>query len=343
MHRSLLDYVYAYQEAVGNKREDIVGNQTPFYTDMSLKDIYMSLESGASICIIPQKYFMSPKKLLLYLEEHEVTFLAWVPTAYRLIAQFDALEKVCPKTLNRFLFSGEAMPIPVYEYWRRHYPDAVYIQQYGPTEITGACTSFTAVRSYSEGETIPIGKPFENTGIVLLNENNQEVMPDDTTHNGEICVYGTCLSAGYYNNPQKTAEAFVQNPLKPQVPSRIYRTGDLGRWDADGNLVFISRKDYQVKHGGKRIELGEVESAVQQIPGMQACCCVHKRDKDALVLYYIGNLEGAEITRFVQNKLPKYMIPSIYHRRDELPILPNGKLDRKLMDLWANGEGTADE
>lgn len=338
MHRSLIDYVYAYKKAVVTKREDIVGNQTPFYADMSLKDIYMSLEVGATICIIPQKYFMVPKKLLQYLDDNKVTFIAWVPTAYRIVSQFDALEKVYPKSLNRFLFSGEAMPIPVYKYWRSHYPDAVYIQQYGPTEITGACTNFVVTGEYADDETIPIGKPFDNTGIILLDENDREVPHSDTESAGEICVFGTCLTAGYYNNPEKTAEVFVQNPLKPQIPSLMYRTGDLAKWDAEGNIVFISRKDYQVKHGGKRIELGEIEAAVSQVSDVKACCCVHRKDKDELVLFYIGDIDGRDIMGQVQTRLPKYMIPTVYNRLEELPVLPNGKLDRKLMTEWAQGE-----
>lgn len=337
MHRCLVDYVYAYQKAVGTRQEDVIGNQTPFYADMSLKDIYMSLEAGATICIIPQNYFMSPKKLLQYLDDHKVTFLAWVPTAYRIVSQFDALERVRPKSLHYFLFSGEAMPTAVYSYWRKFYPDGVYIQQYGPTEITGACTSFVVNREYSDGEIIPVGKPFDNTGILLLDEENREVAITDTLHYGEICVYGTCVSGGYYNNQEKTAEVFVQNPFRMQVPSLMYRTGDLGKWDEDGNLLFISRKDSQVKHGGRRIELGEIEAAVLRLQEIKACCCVHKRDQDILVLYYIGRLCAEEIIKVLKNSLPKYMMPSVYQSMEELPFLANGKLDRKKMDDWANG------
>ena len=336
MHRSVIDYIYAYVEEVGISDLDVVGNQTPFYTDMSLKDIYMSLKVGATICIVPQKYFMSPKKLLYYLDDNRVTFIAWVPTAYRIVAQFDALEKVKPKHLNRFLFSGESMPISVYEYWRSHYPDATFLQQYGPTEITGACTNYIVTRPYLADETIPIGKPFGNTGIILLSENDQEIPINDTKHVGEICVFGTCLAAGYYNNPEKTNEVFVQNPLKHQYPSLMYRTGDLARWDDTGNLVFISRKDYQIKHGGKRIELGEIETAVQSIKEIMVCCCVHNRKKDALVLYYVGDVTSKEIMLQLQDKIPKYMIPTIYQKQTELPILANGKLDRKQLDNLAN-------
>lgn len=336
MHRSVIDYINAFLEETLMDEGDVVGNQTPFYVDMSLKDIYMSIKAGATICIIPQKYFMSPKKLLQYLDERKVTFLAWVPTAYRIVAQFDGLSKVHPSSLKHFLFSGEAMPVSVFLYWRNHYPDAVYTQQYGPTEITGACTSYHVIRDYNEGDTIPIGKPFRNTGIILLDANNQEVAPDMPGIMGEICVFGSCLAAGYYNNPEKTEEAFVQNPLITQFPSKMYRTGDLARWDEEGNLVFVSRKDYQVKHSGRRIELGEIEAAAMANEKIKACCCVHERKRDALVLYYIGDIGEKEIIQSLQDKIPKYMIPTVYFAKEELPVLPNGKLNRKLMDSWAN-------
>lgn len=336
MHRSVVDYIEAFTEKVNMEEGDVHGSQAPFYTDMSLKDVYMALKAGASVCLIPQKLFMSPKKLLQYLDDHQVTTLMWVPTAYRLIAQFDALEIVKPHCLRKLLFSGEAMPVPVYRYWRRHYPDAEFTQQYGPTEITGACTSYRVMRDYKDDETIPIGQPFPNTGIILLDESGCEVEPSDTTLEGEICVYGTCLAAGYYNDPEKTAGAFVPNPVAKGCPSLMYRTGDLARYDKDGNLVFVSRKDYQVKHGGRRIELGEIETAFQAVDGVKAVCCVQDRREDKLVLYYIGKISERDLPLAVHSRLPKYMIPAVYHQMESLPLLPNGKLDRKQMDRWAN-------
>ena len=336
MHRSVVDYVLTSTDKIDLNDNDIVGNQAPFYADMSLKDIYMVMTAGATICIIPQKFFMSPKKLLQFLDDNKVTYIMWVPTAYRLISQFDALSKVKPEYLRKFLFAGEVMPIQVLHYWRSFYPNAGYIQLYGPTEITGACTSYKVMREYEDDEIIPIGKPFPNTGIVLLDENDDEIKTTDAGKAGEICVYGSCLAAGYYNNTEKTNEVFVQNPLIKGYPSKMYRTGDLAKYDDEGNLIFISRKDYQIKHGGKRIELGEIEAAVQSLEDIKACCCVQNREKDALVLYYIGENSDGDIMKGLQNKLPKYMIPTIYHNVDDLPTLPNGKLDRKQIDAWAN-------
>ena len=337
-HRSVIDYVRAFLQEVPISAEDVVGNQVPFYVDMSLKDIYMSLAVGATICVIPQKYFMMPKKVLEYLDENNVTMLMWVPTAYGIVAQFKALDKISPQSLKKFLFSGEAMPIPVYRYWRQMYPEAVWIQQYGPTEITGACTSFCVERVYEDTETIPIGKPFSNTGIILLNEKDEKIPGTEPDTVGEICVYGTCLAAGYYNNPEKTKTSFVQNPLVKEYPSLMYRTGDLAKYDEEGNLIFVSRKDYQIKHGGRRIELGEIETAFYSVPGVKNCCCVHDAGNDIIVLYYVGEIEEKELRNDVKDKLPPYMIPGRYIKKEELPKLANGKLDRKKMTQEASGQ-----
>lgn len=336
MHRSVLDYIENSTSLVGVEEGDVIGSQTTFYADMSLKDIYMTLKAGAQVCMIPPKYFMAPKKLLQYLDEHHVTNLMWVPTAYRLVSQFDALEKIKPASLKKLVFSGESMPVPVFRYWRRYYPDAKFTQLYGPTEITGACTSFRVTKDYADDETIPIGKPMPNTGILLLDENGEIIPLSDTVTEGEICVYGSCLAAGYYNAPEKTAEKFVPNPAVKGYTSLMYLTGDLARYDAEGNLVFGSRKDYQIKHGGRRIELGEIETAFQAIEGIKAVCCVQNRAADKLVLYYIGDISEKEISLTVRDRLPKYMIPAEYHQMDALPMLSNGKLDRKTLDQWAN-------
>lgn len=335
-HHSIIDYIEALEKETNITCDDIVGNQAPFYSDMSLRDIYMSISTGATNCIIPQKYFMTPKKLLEYLEENKVSFLMWVPTAYGIIAKFDALSKIKPTFLKRFWFSGETMPVPVYRYWKRYYPNGEYVQLYGPTEITGVCTFYKVVHDYKDEEIIPIGKPFRNTGIILLDENNQEIKENILGVQGEICVYGSCLAAGYYNNRRMTDKVFVQNPFIKSVASKIYKTGDIAEWDADGNLIFITRKDCQIKHAGKRIELGEIESVVKSITEIEECCCVHNRKKDALVLFYSGEMDEKSIIKIVLEKLPKYMTPWDCRRIKQLPLLSNGKLDRVQMDKWIN-------
>lgn len=336
-HRSVIDYVEAYVEAVEISEQDILGNQSPFYFDVSLKDIYMAQKVGAALCIIPSKYFMTPKKLLNFLEEQGVTAIAWVPTAYRIIAKFNGLQKVHPSKLKKFIFSGEAMPAYVYNYWKREYPDAVFIQQYGPTEITGACVSYRVNREFNDEETIPIGRAFRNTGLFLINEDGGYIHPKQTGVVGEIHVRGTCLSVGYFNNSEKTSEVFVQNPLNNKYPEKVYKTGDLAYWNEQQELIFVSRKDYQIKHSGHRIELGEVENAILAIDGINGCCCVHNRKEDEIVCFFVSSeISKKEIMIAAHKKLPKYMMPTIYYDMEELPVLPNGKLDRKQLDDRVN-------
>ena len=336
MHRSVVDYVNAFTADVGITSDDVVGNQTPFYVDMSLRDIYCSLSVGATICVVPAKYFMTPKKCMQYLEDNKVTYIMWVPTAYRIMFQFNALDKVRPQYLRTCLFSGEAMPTQVYRYWRSYYPETRFVQCYGPTEITGACTFFFAERDYSDDEIIPIGKPFINTDIILVDDNGNVIDKDDSESIGEILVGGSCLAAGYYNSPEKTKEKFIQNPTKKAYPSLVYATGDLAQWDEDGNLIFHTRKDFQIKHAGRRIELGEIESAAQSIDLIKACCCVHNKKADRIVMYYIGDIEAKDLIKELKAKVPQYMVPEVLEKCEELPLLPSGKLDRATLNKRAN-------
>lgn len=335
-HRNVMDYIADFLSEIGMSADTVCGNQAPFYGDMSLKDVYITCAAGATVCIIPPKYFMFPKRLLKYLDENKVTYLPWVPTAFSIVMKFDGLSKVRPAYLNRIMFSGESMPIPVFNYWKKYYPDAEYIQVYGPTETTGSCTYYFVHEDYEAGEVIPIGRPFHNTGILLLDESGNVIPESQAGTEGEICVYGTCVAAGYYRNPEKTEEAFTDLPEEYGYNLKMYHTGDLAEYDKKGDLVFHSRKDYQIKHMGKRVELGEIESAIESISEIRSCCCVHNEKKDALVLYYIGEIPADRIIDRLKDRLPMYMIPAKLNKVEEMPLLPNGKLNRKLMKEMAS-------
>jgi acyl-coenzyme A synthetase/AMP-(fatty) acid ligase len=147
---------------------------------------------------------------------------------------------------------------------------------------------------------------------------------------GELCVRGTCLALGYYNNPEKTAEVFVQNPLNPSYPERIYRTGDLVRYNAYGEIEYVTRKDFQIKHMGHRIELGEIETAANAIAGIEACACVYDDKRKKIVCFYSGAcVPAGEIAERLSIKINDYMIPGKYVFLDALPLNANGKIDRK--------------
>ena len=186
-------------------------------------------------------------------------------------------------------------------------PDAEFFNLYGPTEATGMSCYYHATHVFEEKEVIPIGRPFKNTQILLLNEQGEPVKDGET---GEICIHGTCLTHGYYNNPEKTAEVFTQNPLNPYFSDRIYHTGDLGRKNEAGDLIFVSRKDYQIKHMGHRIELGEIESDVDLIEGIKTCCCIFIQETKKIVLFYVGDIDKRALTVELKERLPRYMIPN---------------------------------
>ena len=144
----------------------------------------------------------------------------------------------------------------------------------------------------------------------------------------ETLPNATSLTLGYYHNFEKTNEVFVQNPLNDRYPELIYRTGDLGKFNEFGELVFVSRKDYQIKHMGHRIELGEIEVNVNMMEGISTSCCVYDKEKEKIVLYYVGDLEVKDVVSILKDKLPRYMIPNKVERLDQMPLTANGKIDR---------------
>ena len=156
---------------------------------------------------------------------------------------------------------------------------------------------------------------------------------------GEICVRGCSLALGYYNNPAKTSEAFVQNPLQTKYPELIYRTGDIGRYNSYGEIVFCARKDAQIKHMGHRIELGEIENSIASQEDIRRVCCLFDKAKQKIVAVYEGDIESKELISRIKNKIPKYMIPQIYHRVETMPTNLNGKIDRvRLQKTYIEGE-----
>ncbi len=336
-HRGLIDYVEAYVPAVGIEPDDVLGNQSPFFFDVSLRDIYMAQKVGATLCIIPSQYFVTPKKLLNFLEEKKVTSIAWASTAYRIVAQFHGLQKIRPSGLKKFVFCAEAMPTAVYNYWKREYPEGVFFQQYGLTEITGACSIYRVRREFSDEETIPIGRPFRNTQLFLIDDAGEAILPSEPNRIGEIYVRGTGVAPGYFNDPDRTEELFVQNPLHDHYPDIVYKSGDLAFWNEDGDLVYVSRIDFQIKHGGHRIELGEIENGLMAIEGILGCCCVQNRKDDEIVCFFVGpGKEKKDIMIEARKRLLNYMVPTVYHKVDALPVLPNGKVNRKELDDMVN-------
>ena len=328
-HRGVIDLVEAFADAFGFDSEMKHANQAPFDFDVSVKDIYNAMRNGASVAVVPRKLFSMPNLLLEFLAEHRVDTLIWAVSALRIVSDFKALSGGIEMPKFRYImFSGEVMPIKALNYWMEHVPEPMYVNLYGPTEITCNCTYCIIEGRQDELKALPIGKPFINTKIVLLDEKREKPVtkPGDI---GEICVGGSGLALGYWNNPEKTKEAFFQDPAVKEHPSLLYGTGDMAYYNEEGNLVFAARRDYQIKHMGHRIELGEIEVAINAIPFIDTSCCLYDEKRSKIVCFYQSESEDTKaIARFLSDKLPKYMWPNIYKRYDRLPMNKNSKIDR---------------
>lgn len=326
-HRSTIDFIEEFVEVCGIDSSDIIGNQAPFDFDVSVKDIYSSICVGANLIIIPREYFSRPKDLIDYLVENKVTNLTWAVSALCLVSTFHGLDYKTPEDVRRIVFSGEVMPLKHLYEWRKHLPEAAFINVYGPTEITCNCTYHILDKTNEYSEYIPIGKAFLNEDVFLLDSDSKLITSVETV--GEICVRGSALALGYYKNPMQNEKAFVQNPLNNLYPELIYRTGDLAWYNENLDLVFSGRKDFQIKYQGHRIELEEIERVVSKIDGIERCICIFEERKSKLKCFYLGDIEKTELVDEMQKLLPFYMIPRVIKRVENMPLNKNGKVDRK--------------
>lgn len=325
-HRGVIDLAEWLVGTFGFTSDDSLGNQTPFYFDGSVKDIYICLKTGATLNVIGKKYFSFPKLLIAYLNDRHITSILWATSAIVLVGNTNILEENPPKFINKVFFAGEAMPAKQLKVWMKHFPDAMYVNLYGPTEITVDCTYYIVDREFEDDEYIPIGKACRNKQVLVFNEENKLVAGNEA---GELCVRGSGVALGYYNNGEKTSEVFVQNPLHSFYRDIIYRTGDIVRYGEDGNIEFVSRKDFQIKHMGNRIELGEIESAVNSLENVTNAACIYDHDDKKIVLFYT-TADGGEvdIVNGIKTKLPKYMFPNLVYWVTDMPYNMNGKIDR---------------
>lgn len=327
-HRSVVDLVEQFQDAFDFPTDAVFGNQAPFDFDVSVKDIYNSLYLGATVQVIPKKFFSFPGKLIDYLNERKINTIIWAVSALHIVENFKTFEQSVPEYLKLIMFSGEVMPVKVLQYWQEHVKDAQFVNLYGPTEITCNCTYYIVDREFALTDALPIGKSFRNSQVYLWDAEENCVVTEQGRI-GEICVRGTCLALGYYNNEEKTKEAFTQSPFQTAYEEKVYHTGDLGIYNERGELMFASRRDYQIKHMGHRIELGEVEIAVNSLDFIENACCIYDEKAGKIVLFYQAEKEcRKEIVQGLGDILPKYMFPNRFEYYEKLPMSEHGKLDR---------------
>lgn len=333
-HRSVIDYTEWVGETFGLDHNTIIGNQAPFYFDNSVLDIYSTIRNGATLHVIPQMFYSFPIRLLEYVRDHQINTIFWVPTVLSRVADLDLLDKCDIDCLKKVLFAGEVMPARQLNAWIKRLPNAIFANLYGPTEITVDCTCYIVDREIKDDESVPIGYACTNSDVMVFNDENQLV---GINEKGELCVRGSSLSLGYYNNPEKTAAAFVQNPLNNIYHELIYRTGDIVHYNERGEIIFDGRRDSQIKHTGHRIELGEIETAVYSNPDIKNNCCLHEPTRDQLILFYVGDISEDELRKYLNTLVPEYMLPNVYKKLDTMPLNMNGKIDRVTLNEQING------
>ena len=197
------------------------------------------------------------------------------------------------------------MPVKQLNMWMDALPKAMFANLFGPTETTDICSYYVVNRKFKNDESIPIGKHCDNCNLIIVDENNNEIKPDDTKSSGELLVRGSFLASGYYKNPKKTAEVFVQNPLNNNYNEIVYRTGDIVKYNEIGEIIYLSRKDYQIKHMGYRIELGEIEKNIYGIDEIVLCACVYDEKTERIILFYQGNIEVNDLAKKLKGKIEK--------------------------------------
>ena len=331
-HKSFIDFTDWSIETLNISYEEKIGSLSPFYFDIYSFELCLCLSMASTIVIIPDQLAAFPIKIIEFLIAMNINFIFWVPTVMVNIANLDILTRVTPVELKKIIFAGEVFPTKHLNYWRRHLNEAIFVNLYGPIEITLDCTYYIVNRDFNDDEPIPIGQPCKNTDVLILNNNNELV---DVNEQGELCVRGTSLAMGYYNDPEKTRKAFVQNPLNDKYPEIIYRTGDLVYINENDEIMFVGRKDFQIKHLGYRLELSEIEHViVNSFDKILNACVLYDTKNKAITLFYESESEfdnGMLRKEFGLN-LPKYMLPTKFMWFSELPRNPNGKIDRNKLE-----------
>lgn len=330
-HQSLMCYIDAVGKVLSIDDTDVLGNQSPLDYIAAVRDIYLPVSFGASTYIIPKNEFAVPTTLFETLNREKITALCWSVAGVELPAKLGAFEVGKPEYLKKLCFSGSVMPCKYLKIWQENLPDVLYVNQYGPTEATASCTYYVVKEKVNDDTVLPIGKPYDNYKILLLNEDNTPTAYGET---GEICVSGPILALGYYGNPGQTAKSFMQNPLNQNYRELIYKTGDLGSFAPDGNLEFHGRKDRQIKHLGHRIELGEIEETAKKLDGVTDCCALYYKDKATLYLFYTGQAASKEIVLYFRQNMPAFMVPRKLVNLEQLPTLPNGKTDMQTLKTY---------
>lgn len=326
-HKAVISFIEAYVDTFDFSQDEIIGNQSPFFFDASAKDVYLMLKLGATMEILPSEHFAMPPMLMRYMNERQVTFISWVPSALCIITQLNTFSEIKPETVKKVFFVGEAFPIKHLSKWQKALPDIEYVNLYGASELAGISCYYKVEKDVSEMTTLPMGKALKNCEVFLMDGDKVITEPGQT---GEVCIISDALALEYHGDPEKTAKAFVMMDGK-----RVYKSGDIAWYDENGDLNFAARNDSQIKHMGYRIELGEIEAVAGKLPGLERVCCLYNDKRQKICLFVQleegSDLDAKTIRQQLRGVLTDYMRPQKVIIKEKLPQNANGKIDRVLL------------
>jgi len=342
--RGMINHLYAKIKDLGLTNADTVAQTAPQSFDISVWQFLSQLMLGGCVHIFPDEIAGDPLQLLRQTSQHQITILEVVPSLLRMmLEEIDQRADTDPINLSllRWMIpTGEALPPGLARRWLQHYPAIPMLNAYGPTECSDDVTHYAVTEPPAAHiVNMSIGRPVVNMRMYILDAAMQPV-PIGVA--GELYVGGIGVGRGYIHDADRTAAAFVRDPFSSEANARLYKTGDKARYLSDGNIEYLGRLDYQVKIRGFRIELGEIEAVLERHPSVKQCVVVDRADRSGnkkLVAYAVldkssasnGAITGIDLRRFMNDKLPDYMVPSAFVLLDEMPLTPNGKVNRKAL------------
>jgi amino acid adenylation domain-containing protein len=342
-HQNALTFVEWCSAKFKIRPEDQLSNHAPLHFDLSVFDVYNSLEAGATLHLVTEDIALFPSTLASFIETRGITVWYSVPSALTLLLLHGNLKAEKVRQLRIILFAGEVFPMKYLRELADLLPHIDLYNLYGPTE-TNVCTYYKVERDLlANQEKLPIGAACENTEVFAVNDKGEIVRQPGES--GELYVRGPGVTYGYWGDVEKTRKMVVPNLFQPNFEEEMYRTGDLVRLGEDGNFDFLGRRDSMIKSRGYRIELGEIENALLSHPGVREVAAVAIPDDiignriKAVVAAHAGSsLQPVELQQHCAARIPKYMIPDLIEFCENLPKTSTGKIDRvSLVQSTLNG------
>jgi amino acid adenylation domain-containing protein len=331
-HQNALTFVEWCAEKFQVRSEDRLSNHAPLHFDLSVFDVYNTIEAGATVYLVTEDLALFPTSLANFIESQGITIWYSVPSALMLLLLHARMTAEKLKSVRTLLFAGEVFPMKYLRQLAELAPHVDLYNLYGPTE-TNVCTYYKVERErLASMEKLPIGIACENTEAFSVTLENRIAGPGET---GELYVRGPAVTYGYWADPEKTQKMCVPNHFQPHFEEKMYRTGDLVTQGDDGNFYFQGRRDSMIKSRGYRIELGEIESALLSHPGVREAAVfavpdeiIGNRIRAVVAAHVADSLKPLDLQQYCASRVPKYMIPEFIDLCEELPKTSTGKIDR---------------